>query len=148
MAKAGTRVFRVSLKPKLYRDIEILSDKMLSDLARFIVKSFDFDFDHAYGFYSLLKGNILGSPIKYELFADMDGGADEGGVSSVRRTPICNVFRETGSKMKFLFDYGDNWEFLVELTGQKAKERGAKYPRILAQVGKAPEQYPSEEDEE
>jgi len=25
MAKAGTRVFRVSLKPKLYRDIEILS---------------------------------------------------------------------------------------------------------------------------
>jgi len=31
MADAGIHVFRVSLRPKLYRDIEIASDDMLSD---------------------------------------------------------------------------------------------------------------------
>ena len=72
MADAGIHVFRVSLRPKLYRDIEIASDDMLSDLALSIIRSFGFDFDHPYGFYSLLKGNILRSPVKYELFADME----------------------------------------------------------------------------
>src|SRR5882762_430689 len=62
MAEAGTQVFRVSLNPKLYRDIEIPTSKKLYDLASAIVAAFGFDFDHAFGFYSLLKGNILRSP--------------------------------------------------------------------------------------
>jgi len=146
MADAGIHVFRVSLKPKLYRDIEIASDDMLCDLAAAIVAAFGFDFDHPYGFYSLLKGNILRSPVKYELFADMDDIGEESDAGSVEQTRIGDVFRRTGRKMTFLFDYGDNWEFLVELIGQKAKEHGAKYPRVVAKVGKAPEQYPSEEE--
>jgi hypothetical protein len=138
----------VSLKPKLYRDIEIPSDNMLADLARSIIRSFGFDFDHPYGFYSLLKGNILRSPVKYELFADMDDIGEPSDAGSVERTRIGDVFRRTGGKMTFLFDYGDNWEFLVELIGQKGKEHGAKYPRVIAKVGKAPEQYPRAEEEQ
>jgi Plasmid pRiA4b ORF-3-like protein len=146
MANAGTHGFRVSLNPKLYREIEIASDNMLSDLALSIIRSFGFDFDHPYGFYSLLKGNILRSPVKYELFADMAETRDDSEAGSVERTRICDVFRKTGRKMTFLFDYGDNWEFRVELIGQNAKEREAKYPRVLKKVGRAPEQYPQEED--
>jgi hypothetical protein len=44
----------------------------------------------------------------------------------------------------FLFDYGDNWKFRVELIGQNAKERGMKYPKVRKRVGRAPEQYPRE----
>jgi hypothetical protein len=146
MVDAGTHVFRVSLKPKLYRDIEIASDNMLSDLALSIIRSFGFDFDHPYGFYSLLKGNILRSPVKYELFADMAETRDDSEAGSVERTRICDVFRKTRRKMTFLFDYGDNWEFLVELIGQNAKERGVKYPRVVKKAGRAPKQYPQEED--
>src|SRR5215471_20454025 len=83
MAKAETRVFRVSLGPKLYRDIEIPGSKKLYDLAAAIVAAFGFDFDHPYGFYSLLKGNILRSPVKYELFADMDDIGEESDAGSV-----------------------------------------------------------------
>jgi hypothetical protein len=146
MAGTDTHVFRVALTPKLYRDIEIPSSKKLSDLAAAIVAAFGFDFDHAFGFYSLLKGNIFESPVKYELFADMPDMADESDASSVDRTPISEAFPKIGHKMTFLFDYGDHWEFRVELIGQNAKERGAKYPRVVKKVGTAPEQYPGEEE--
>jgi hypothetical protein len=146
MPEASTQVFRVSLNPKLYRDIEIASTKKLYDLAAAIVSAFGFDFDHAFGFYSLLKGNILRSPVKYELFADMDDIGEESVAGSVKRTRISDAFLEIGHKMTFLFDYGDNWEFQVELIGESVKERGAKYPRVVKKVGRAPEQYPMEEE--
>jgi hypothetical protein len=148
MAQTGTQVFRVSLSPKLYRDIEIASSKKLYDLAAAVVQAFGFDFDHAFGFYSLLKGNILQSPIKYELFADMTDMDVESNAGSVKRTRISEAFDEIGHKMTFLFDYGDDWQFGVELIGENAKERGAKYPRVVKSVGTAPEQYPGDDNEE
>jgi len=146
MAEAGTQVFRVSLNPKLYRDIEIQSSKKLYDLASAIVAAFGFDFDHAFGFYSLLKGNILQSPVKYELFADMADMDIESEAGSVKRTRISEAFHKIGYKMTFLFDYGDNWEFRVELIGKGVKERGVKYPRVRKEVGRAPEQYAAEDE--
>jgi hypothetical protein len=148
MAETGTQVFRVSLNPKVYRDIEIPSSKKLYDLASAIVAAFGFDFDHAFGFYSLLKGNILRSPVKYELFADVADMDIESDAGSAKRTHISEAFHKIGHKMTFLFDYGDNWEFRVELIGENTKERGAKYPRVVKKVGTAPEQYPREEEDE
>ena len=68
MAESETLVFRASLTSKIYRDIEIAGTGSLYALAQAIVRSFDFDFDHAFGFYSKLKGNIYDSPVRYELF--------------------------------------------------------------------------------
>ena len=84
MADTGTHIFRVSLAAKLYREIEIASTNKLYDLAKAIIRSFEFDFDHAFGFYSKLSGNIYDSPAKYELFADMG----ESDARSVKRTRI------------------------------------------------------------
>src|SRR5215468_10440210 len=145
LAETGTQVFRVSLNPRLYRDIEIPTSKKLYDLAAAIVAAFGFAFDHPFGFYSLLKGNILRSPVKYELFADMSDMDIESDAGSVERTRISKAFPQIGHKMTFLFDYGDNWEFRVEPIGKGVKERGVKYPRVVKKVGKAPEQYPAEE---
>jgi hypothetical protein len=44
--------------------------------------------------------------------------------------------------MTFLFDYGDNWQFRVELIGKGVKERDVKYPKVRKKVGRAPKQYP------
>lgn len=44
-----------------------------------------------------------------------------------------------------LFDYGDEWLFVVELAGYGAKEPKVEYPRVIASKGKAPKQYPEEE---
>ena len=143
MADTGTHIFRVSLAGKLYRDIEIASTSKLYDLAQAIIRSFDFDFDHPFGFYSKLTGNIYRSPIQYELFADM--GESEAG--SVKRTRIGEAFPAVGDQMAFLFDYGDQWLFRVKATRLDKKERGVTYPRVLKSVGDAPEQYPSAEDD-
>jgi hypothetical protein len=49
--------------------------------------------------------------------------------------------------MSFLFDYGDEWLFQVEVIGRSHREPGIKYPRVLTSVGEAPEQYPDPEEE-
>ena len=148
MAEAGTHIFRVTLRdePSVYRDIEIDSGKSLAKLAEAIVRAFDFEFDHAFGFYPDTKGRAVmrGRPA-YELFADM-GEATE--TQSVRKTRIDDAFREVGQAMTFLFDYGDEWLFRVELTGLGRKAAKARYPRVLAKAGSSPVQYPDPEDEE
>ena len=145
MADSETLVFRASLTPKVYRAFEIADTSSLYELAQAIVRSFDFDFDHAFGFYSRLKGNIYESPVRYELFVDM--GESEGEARSVKRTRVVEAFPSVGTKMRFLFDYGDDWEFLVELVKQKPKEPKVGLPRLLMSAGKAPAQYPDAEDD-
>jgi len=60
---------------------------------------------------------------------------------SVKRTKINRVFDKLGKRTLFLFDYGDQWHFLVELKGIKFKEEDKDCPLIVESVGKAPPQY-------
>src|SRR5271165_534641 len=145
MAESETLVFRASLTPKIYRAFEIAGTGSLYTLAQAIVRSFDFDFDHAFGFYSKLRGKIYDSPVRYELFVDI--GEGEGDARSVKRARAVKAFPSVGTKMRFLFDYGDEWLFLVELVKRKPKEPKVKLPRLLISAGKAPAQYPDPEDE-
>ena len=147
MADPSTRIFRAALRGRLYRDIELPSGASLEDLAAAIVGAFGFDLDHAFGFYSNLKGDYYRSEERYELFADL-GEAGEG-ARSVRRTRLSAAFPEVGKKMLFLYDYGDEWLFTVGLIGLGRREPKAAYPRVVKRVGEAPPQYPDpEEDEE
>ena len=144
MAGATTHILRASLRPKLYRDIEIDSGKSLYDLAESIVEAFDFDLDHAFGFYSKLTEYCLDSPIKYELFADLEGGESDAG--SVKRTKVAQAFPDVGSKMLFLFDYGDQWEFKVEVIGLGGKIPQTRYPKVIKSMGTALPQYPDSDE--
>ena len=144
MAEHNIHLFRVSLEAKLYRDIEIESGNKLYDLAAAIVAAFGFYFDHPFGFYSLLEGNVERSPVQYELFADLEDIGEPSTAGSVERTRVSKAFPEVGDKMTFLFDYGHSWQFRTEMIGLKRKERGAKYPRVVKKVGRAPKQYPPE----
>jgi hypothetical protein len=149
MTQTGTHILRVTLQdePTIYREIEIESQRSLSALAKAIVEAFDFDFDHAFGFYPKLTGqDVMRSQPKYELFADMEG---EGDAKSVKKTRVASVFPDLGHKMLFLYDYGDDWRFVVEVIGLGQWVETTRYPKVLEAVGKAPEQYGSwdEEDE-
>jgi Plasmid pRiA4b ORF-3-like protein len=151
MAGKSTHIVRVVLQdePSIYREIEMESSKTLSDLAKAIVQAFGFDFDHAYGFYSKLTGrDVLRSQPKYELFADMGEGTN---ARSVRKTRVDEAFPDVGCTMLFLFDYGDDWRFVVEVIGLGETVAKARYPKVLKKVGDAPEQYgigDEDEDEE
>jgi len=146
MADSTTHIFRASLKAKLYRQIEIESHRSLRDLAEAIIVAFDFDFDHAFGFYSKLTGPYHQSPEQYELFADMDDTASD--AKSVERTKVAQAFAAAGKKMLFVFDYGDEWRFQVELVGLGEKTPKTRYPKLISTVGKAPPQYPDDDDED
>ena len=135
-----------SLKPKLYRDVEIDSAASLAALAEAITGAFEFDFDHAYGFYSKLTGALsTTSPEKYELFADMEDADSD--AASVQKTAVSKAFAKAGKKMLFLFDYGDDWRFTVELVKLGEKKPGTRYPRLVGTSGDAPEQYPDMDED-
>ena len=131
-------VLKISLDKKIYRIIEIEEGKSLNNLASAIVKAFGFDFDHAFGFQSNLKNQYDSDEI-YELFIDMEG--PEPGKKGAKKLKICDVF-EPKKKMLFLFDYGDDWMFLVECLEISDPVSSVKYPRLAKTVGEAPEQYP------
>ena len=149
MSSAQTFIFRASPlgSKSVYRDIEIEPARSLYSLAESIVTAFDFDFDHAFGFYSGLTPAKLHREFpKYELFADM-GDADPG-VMGVRRTRIYQAFPAVGHTMMLLFDYGDDWLFRVALRSIGNKAARARYPRIVASRGEAPVQYPDPEEDD
>jgi hypothetical protein len=126
-----------------YRIIAVAGGTMLDEFARLIVTSFEFDFDHAYGFYdNLTRWNH--SDEGYEAFADMDEESRHPGVKS---TPIETAFPAPGKRMLFLYDYGDEWNFIVELTGIEEPEEGENYPRLLESIGDPPPQYEYDRDE-
>jgi hypothetical protein len=148
MAGTDTFTFRAALKGRasIYRDIELDPAKSLYVLAEAIVSSFNFDFDHAFGFYTgLTPAKIHKTFSKYELFADM-GDADPW-VLGVKKTRILQAFPEVGHTMLFLFDYGDDWLFRVTLRTIGTKSAKARYPRIVATRGEAPAQYPDADDD-
>jgi hypothetical protein len=148
MANTDTFIFRAALQgsASVYRDIELDPAKSLYSLAEAIVASFNFDFDHAFGFYTgLTPAQIDKKFPKYELFAD-SGDADPQ-VLGVKKTRISQAFAEVGHTMLFLFDYGDDWLFRVTLRTIGKKSAKTRYPRIVATRGEAPAQYPEEDDD-
>ncbi len=126
---------------KATRKIQIEADKTLYKFAEAIIKSFDFNFDHCFGFYSSFEGNITKAERLYELFVDCNESPSEG-AKSVKKTKISEVFRVAGDKMLFLFDYGDEWRFSVELKEIKEGENQGMKTAVIESTGKAPKQYP------
>jgi Plasmid pRiA4b ORF-3-like protein len=150
MAGTDTFIFRAALlgKPSIYRDIEFDPAKSLYKLAEAIVTAFDFDFDHAFGFYSgLTPAKMHKTFPRYELFADI--GEASPGVLGVEKTRASLAFPEVGYTMLFLFDYGDDWLFKITLRAVGKKAAKVRYPRIVATKGTAPPQYeyPEEDDD-
>ena len=121
-----------------YRIIGVPVNLSLYKLASVITESFNFYFDHAFGFYDNPK-NIYKSSEGYELFFDV---GEETQFGSVKKNKISQVFDSPGKKMCFLFDYGDEWKFIVELINDEPVNNIKKYPKLIEKKGKAPEQYP------
>ncbi|MCX6690669.1 MAG: hypothetical protein NTW33_01130, partial [Methanoregula sp.] len=126
-----------------YRVIAIPEHATLYDLARAILSSFEFDDDHLFGFYDNLH-RYSQSQEGYELSSGKLGSKHP----SVKKTEISGVFHEPKKKMLFLFDYGDEWRFIVQSKGRALPVEGVKYPIVIESFGDNPEQYPDDDDDE
>ena len=132
------------LKSDIFRIIGIPSGATLYQLAETIINSFDFNFDHCFGFYDNFK-NPYQSKTGFELFADI---GEESNFAGVKKTIITKAFPTIKTKMLFYFDYGDEWFFPVELIEIREPQSDKKYPLLIEKIGESPEQYPSMEEDE
>ena len=131
---------------RIIRKIQITGTRSLYNFARVITQAFGFYFDHCFGFYDTLKDR-KNCKKAFELFVDI-GEEPTGGVTKgVKKTKISQAFKNVGEKMIFLFDYGDGWQFNVELKEIQNVKKWDLKPVILESIGKAPLQYPPCEDE-
>lgn len=125
-----------------HRILAVPERSTLYRLAKEITNAFGFYFDHCFGFFDNLKTWIKSNEC-YELFKDIEKeqGLEPTPCKSVKKTRVDRVFNEIGKKMLFLFDYGDEWLFIVELKGIEPPKQDTKYPFIVESVGDAPPQY-------
>ena len=126
---------------KATRKIKIACSRTLYRFAKIITGAFGFAFDHPFGFYDSF-GNLRDAKKAYELFVDIGEEPIPSVSHGVKKTKVSEAFQQTSEKMLFLFDYGDEWRFTVELKEIRTTEEKESEPVILESVGKAPAQYP------
>ena len=126
---------------KIIRRIQIPGSKSLYNFAKVIIDAFDFQFDHCFGFYDDLK-DIRNCKKAFELFVDTGDAPPGGLIQGVKKTKISQAFINAGETMLFLFDYGDEWWFQVELKEIRKADKSNLKQVILESIGKAPLQYP------
>ena len=136
--RQGTYRWRVSLGRALRR-IVAPADLTLDDLTMCILDAFDFDCDHLYCFELPDRyGRKLRIACPYE--QDSATHTDE---VSLGDLPLAK-----GGVMKFLFDYGDNWQFTVKLEGVEPHDPGLTHPKITDRRGDPPAQYDWDDEDE
>lgn len=109
-----------SCEDGLRKTIKIKGSDSLYKFAEKIVNAFGFELDHCFGFYSDFE-KLSRSFKAYELFVDIGEESVCENSKGVKKTKISQTFQQAGDKMLFLFDYGDNNRFMVELTRMQTK---------------------------
>jgi len=133
---------RIAKSKPPWREITFKSSGSLYNLAEAVIDSFNFDFDHCFGFFSTDFKFPFNYDAKrqYELFTDIPD-VEPTGAGSVKRTAINEVWQKKGDTMAMLFDYGDMWWFIVRLLAIEQSKKGKKYPYVVKKRGVSPQQY-------
>ncbi|MFK7936044.1 MAG: plasmid pRiA4b ORF-3 family protein, partial [Saprospiraceae bacterium] len=123
---------------KFWRTVKVDANHTLHDLHNIIQEAIQFDNDHLYSFY------LDNKPYSKK------GYHSPHAMQSPVATSVCIGdlgFRE-GQRILYLFDYGDSWEFTIELVKQESAETSLPQAVLVGSKGEAPEQYPGwgEED--
>lgn len=141
----GSYAFKVKLKwdKRTYRTIELRSKHTLADLQQAIQRALRWDNDHLFSFYM----NGQRGDERYEFVSPWDNE----GPAWVDEAVIGELGLAVKHKFLYLFDYGDQHEFEIEVVGIRQKAEPGKYPRVIDSQGKIPRQYhryDEDEDEE
>ena len=134
--QGGVYIFKASLG-RIWRRIAISGKDTLGRMSDGILHAYAFDHDHLYAFY---YKNRFGrkTSIKHPYMDEPPFTTD------VR---IGDLPLRPGVSMTYVFDFGDYWEFDVNLERIDPAERRMRKYRILESHGEAPEQYPSWDDD-
>jgi hypothetical protein len=136
VAKPGavlTYTFKVTYqrKPSVWQLIEIAEDQTLDDLHYAILGAVNFDSDHLYSFF--MSGRAWDNATEY--------ASPYGEGPSAAQVKIGDLPLRMKQKFLYLFDYGDEHRFDVQLVGINPEAPKGRYPKIVEKHGKAPSQY-------
>ena len=132
MNKGGTYTFKVSLSKNLWRKINLSYKHTFGDLHNAIQEAFEFDNDHLYAFF--IGGNRRTGKGIYCEYAD-----HEGLIAETTTIESLNLYK--GERFLYLFDFGDEWEFNLELMETDGEAPVPLKPMIIESKGKSPQQY-------
>jgi hypothetical protein len=135
-----TYVLRVSYRyePDFWREIEIAEDQNLEDLHLAIQQALKWDDDHLYSFFMGKRPydekREIGSPWS----------------EAERRTyttTIGSLKLKLKQKFLYLFDFGDDHLFDIQVMSINPQAPKGKYPKVVGKQGKALEQYLGGDDD-
>jgi Plasmid pRiA4b ORF-3-like protein/SEC-C motif len=137
LPEAQTYRFKVSYRrvDDVWFIIETSSKNTLDDLHDAIIDAADFDDDHLHAFF--LSGRAWDKQTEY-------GHGDARHSSGMQ---IGNLRLRLKQRFLYLFDFGDQHEFDVQLIETSPEPPRERYPRVIEQHGKMPLQYPDWDDE-
>jgi len=125
---------------KVTRKIEMEETQTLDDLHEAIIyRSFGWDDPHMYSFffdnipYSEARGMEYCCSTEPDLFS--------GEKPNPTSTKLGDLNLKEGQRFLFVFDFGDDHQFGIEVEGFGRAVSGKKYPLILEEKGRAPKQY-------
>jgi len=129
--KKGTYILKVLLDKNLWRMLKLSHNTTFHELHLIIQQAFDFDNDHMYAFYTgtsyrngkeFYSANPFGESNEYEDLTIEDA----------------EIYK--GQQFLYLFDFGDRWEFKIQVMDFIENEKAN--PQIIESKGKSPQQYP------
>ena len=127
-------LLRVSFKSfeDVYADIEVSDTTTYEQLHFSIFDAFNRCEEHLYMF-TLRDGTEVVSPY-------MAYDKNEYDAMPADSCTIGKALR-VGSRIDYIFDFGDCWEHIIKIKSVKKAEEDVKYPRILGVHGEVPPQY-------
>ncbi len=140
-------IISASLQKGCYRHIQIAQDATLDDLNCAILQAFSFEDDHMHAFF---MDNVAWSEADCYFMDPMDEEDEDNG----RHTcdyQLRQVMR-VGSKFKYVFDFGYNWQFQCRVLSEKIWDAPSaedalldSFALVVREVGEPPPQYGEKE---
>jgi len=118
-------------KPSVWQLIEIAENQTLDDLHYAILDAMRFDADHLYSFF--MSGRAWDETTEYA--SPYGEGPSAAGVK------IGDLGLRMKQKFLYLYDYGDEHRFEVQLVGINPEAPKGRYPKIVEKHGRPPRQY-------
>ncbi|MBP2660836.1 MAG: plasmid pRiA4b family protein [Firmicutes bacterium] len=124
-------VVKVLLRRGVWRRIQLVSKHTLHDLHKAILEAYDFSDDHLYAFF------MNGQPWRGEAYWSPNN--DEGPYAD--KIKLGNLNLEIKQKFLYLYDFGDEWTFSIQVEKILETDVPVLKPIIFETRGEAPEQY-------
>ena len=128
----GIYTYKVFFSNSVWRKVVLSGKHTMHDLHRIILDAFDFDEDHLYSFF--MDGKKWSDDCVVSPY-------DNYGHPNADKVKIGDINFDLQQRFLYLYDYGDEWTFVVEVDQMKDVDSVPFKPYVKEGKGKAPVQY-------